>query len=102
MNHTSLALGVVLADAVAVALGGVVTHLAYRAYRRTGRASLRSFALGVGLLTLASLGGGLAALLDVEQLASVLGTGLLAALGFAYLVYSLYARRGGRPARDPA
>lgn len=100
MNHTSLALGVVLVDAVAVALGGVVTHLAYRAYRRTEKASLRTFAAGVGLLTLASLGGGLAALLDVEQLTSVLGAGLLAALGFACLVYSLYARGG--PAGDPA
>lgn len=102
MNHTSLALGVVLVDAVTVALGGVVTHLAYRAYRRTEETSMRTFAAGVGLLTLASLGGGIAALLDIEPLASVLGAGLLAALGFACLVYSVYAHDNGRPAHDLA
>lgn len=93
MNHGLLVLLVVLVNAVVLVLGGLVTHFAYRAYRRTHGQELRLFALGFGLLTLGfAVGGGLHQLLGADLLTGVLAQSLFSALGLATLVYSLYVR----------
>ena len=84
---------VVAANAVVLALGGVITHLAYRAYRRTRMEAMRRFAAGFGLITLGLLfGGGLHQLVGTGVLVAILAQVTLTALGFGVLAYSLYAQ----------
>lgn len=82
---------VVLVKAVVLALGGVITHLAYRAYRRTGSPPLRGLALGIGVVTVgAFLGGGLDQLVGVDLEWGVLVHSVSTAAGFAVVLRSLY------------
>ena len=92
MSTELLTLLVVIASAVTLALGGVLTHLAYRAYRRTGSPILRSLTAGFGLVTLGLLfGGGLHQILGLGFLPGLLAQRLLTVAGFGLLIYSLYA-----------
>ena len=92
MSSELLTMLVVVASAMALALGGVLTHLAYRAYRRTGSPVLRTFAAGFGLVTLGLLfGGGLHQVLGLGFLPGLLVQRLLTLLGFGLLIYSLYS-----------
>ncbi|MFB6143093.1 MAG: hypothetical protein ABEJ30_07090 [Halorientalis sp.] len=92
MIHELVVLFVVVANTVVLVLGGVVVHLAYRAYRRTGRGEMRRFAVGFGLVTLGLLfGGGLHQVLGTRLVVATLAQSSLTALGFGILTYSLYA-----------
>ena len=92
MAHELLTFLVFVASAVVLALGGIITHLAYRAYRRTKSPVLRAFAAGFGLVTLGLLfGGGIHQLLGMNLFAGLLVQRVLTVAGFALLVYSLYA-----------
>jgi hypothetical protein len=63
-----------------------------KAWQRTGSPALRSLALGFGFVTLGSLLAGVAdQLLAVDQMLAVLVESTLTAVGFAVIVYSLYA-----------
>ena len=80
---------------VTLLLGGLITYLGYRAYRRTGARALRALSVGFGLVTIGSL---LAGVADVV-LGTPLAVGLLIessliAVGFAVIVYSLYLTEG--------
>lgn len=89
---------VVFVKALVLPLGIGITVLAYRAYRRTGSAAMRSFALGFGVVTLGGiLGGGLDRLLGVSVEVGLLVNGVLTAVGFAILARSLYVTES-RPA----
>jgi len=91
MNTELLGMLAVIASAATLALGGVITHLAYRAYRRTRSPVMRTFTAGFGLVTLGLLfGGGVHQLLGLELVAGVLVQRLLTVAGFGLLVYSLY------------
>ncbi|WP_255151701.1 DUF7521 family protein [Halorarius halobius] len=93
METGLIVLLLVVTNAVVLVLGGLVTHLTYRAYRRTGGEVLGSLALGFGLLTAGFLvGGGVHQLLGADLVAGVLAQSLLTALGFGFIVYSLYVR----------
>lgn len=90
--HELVVLFVVAANAVVLALGGIITHLAYRAYRRTRMEAMRRFAAGFGLITLGLLfGGGLHQIVGTGVLVGILAQVSLTALGFGILAYSLYA-----------
>jgi hypothetical protein len=93
----------VVAKLATLAFGGLVTFLAFRAYRRTGESSLRALAAGMGLVTLGALLGGILhqfANFPLELAATT--QSVCTALGFAVLTYSLYAERGaGRSVRVP-
>lgn len=85
---------VVLANTLVLALGGVVTHLAYRAYRGTGSPAMRGLALGFAAITTgAFLGGGFDRLLGLRLAVGVLAESVLTAAGFAAIAWSLYAAR---------
>jgi hypothetical protein len=93
MDEGMIVLLVVIVNAVVLVLGGLITHLAYRAYRRTRGRELWLFTLGFALLTLGFLvGGGLHQLVGTSVLTGVLAQSALTALGLAALVYSLYVR----------
>ncbi|MFB6133410.1 MAG: hypothetical protein ABEJ55_00285 [Halanaeroarchaeum sp.] len=76
-------------------LGGVITYFAYKAYRRTQSRSLQLLAVGFGIVTLGSMLAGV-----VDQFLSfsqnvgnvaLLIESSLTVVGFAVIVYSLYA-----------
>ena len=83
---------VVAFKTITLILGGLITYYAYKAYRRTRSPSLRAVTLGFALVTLGSLLAGAAhqafglnpsLVLSVES--------ALTAIGFAIILYSLYA-----------
>lgn len=93
MSTTDLPLIALAFKTLTLLLGGLVTFLAYRAYRRTRADGLWLLAVGFGTVTLGALGAGL-----LDQLANV-DNGLaltiesgLTALGFGIIAYSLYRR----------
>lgn len=75
-------------------LGGLITYLAYKAYRRTHSRSLGALALGFGIVTLGTfLAGVVDQLLGAAFLTGLLIESALIALGFLIIVYSLYTTR---------
>lgn len=87
---------VVFTKAVAVPLGVGITLLAYRAYRRTDEAALRSFAVGFGAVTAgAAIGGGFELVVGVPVEVGLVVQGVLTAVGFGLLARSLYVREVG-------
>ena len=100
MASELLTLLVVVTSAIALALGGVLTHLAYRAYRRTHSPVLRALTAGFGLVTLGLLfGGGVHQVLGLGFLPGLLVQRLLTLAGFGLLVYSLYSKQDATVAR---
>ena len=89
MTHYTV---VVVLKTITLVLGGAVTFYAAKAWRRTNSPALRSLAIGFGFVTLgALLAGGIDVLLDVDRNVAVLTESALTAIGFAVIVYSLYA-----------
>jgi hypothetical protein len=83
---------VIALKTVTLVLGGAVTYFAAKAWLRTSSPALRSLAIGFGFVTLgALLAGGVDVLLDVGRDFAVLTESALTAIGFAVIVYSLYA-----------
>lgn len=83
---------IVVAKTTTLLLGGLVTYLALKAYRRTGARPLRALAIGFGIITLGSLLAGLGnQLLGLGFQESVLVQSVVTAVGFAVITYSLYA-----------
>ncbi len=75
-------------------LGGLITYLAYRAYRRTRSRSLGALTLGFGIVTLGTfLAGIVDQVLDAGFQLGLLIESALIALGFLIIVYSLYTTR---------
>jgi len=73
-------------------LGGLITYLAYKAYRRTGARSLAALAFGFAIVTLGTLLAGIVdQVLQAGFQAGLLIESALVAVGFAVIVYSLYA-----------
>lgn len=100
---TDIATVVVFAKAVVLPLGVGITFFAYRAYRRTGAAAMRSFALGFAVVTLGSvLGGGLDQLAGLGLEVGLLVNSVLTAVGFAILARSLYVTDSHLDAADDA
>ncbi len=91
---TDVSVAIVVLKTLTLALGGLITYQAYRAFRRTGSPALRSLTVGFGLVTLGSLLAGL-----VDQIVrlptdvALVVESLLAAVGFAVILYSLYVDR---------
>jgi hypothetical protein len=89
MNHlTSL---VIVLKTLTLVLGGTITYLSYKAFRRTGSPALRSLTLGFGLVTLGALLAGLAdQVIGLQTDIALVVESVLTAAGFAVIVYSLY------------
>lgn len=79
------------AKLLTLVLGGLITLLALRAYRRTGARELRALAVGFGIVTLgAVLAGVIDVVLGARFQVSVLVQSVVTAIGFAVIAYSLY------------
>ncbi|WP_440008294.1 DUF7521 family protein [Halomicrococcus sp. SG-WS-1] len=83
---------VIALKTLTLALGGLITYFAFKAYRRTGSPALRSLAIGFGVVTLGAFLAGVAdqALNMNRETVLVIESGLTA-IGFAAIAYSLYA-----------
>ena len=83
---------VVALKTITLVLGGLITYFAFKAYRRTGARALRALALGFGTVTLGSLlAGVIDRLLQTASTAALVVESALTAVGFAIVLYSLYA-----------
>lgn len=83
---------VVALKAITLGLGGLISYLSYRAYRRTRAGPLWYLAVGFGVITLGSLVAGVFDQFPVgfgRTTALVIESGLTA-VGFAIITYSLY------------
>lgn len=90
---TELAGYIIAAKTIVLVLGGLITHLAYRAARRTSSRALRWFAVGFGIITLGAIVGGALNWLGGLSLASgVLVESVLWAVGFSVLAHALYVK----------
>ena len=86
---TSIALAIV--KTLSLLVGGLITFLAFRAYRRTRQRPLGYLAAGFGLVTLGLvLAGTLYELLNVPLYTGILLESLLMLAGFLVIAYSLY------------
>lgn len=91
---THLTSVVVVLKTLTLVLGGVITYLAYKAFRRTGSVALRSLTVGFGLVTIGALVAGVAdQVLGLQTEIALIAESALAAAGFAVIVYSLYVQR---------
>ncbi|MFB6107728.1 MAG: hypothetical protein ABEJ82_02660 [Haloplanus sp.] len=90
MSQLDLVLAVI--KTATLGLGGLITVLSYRAYRRTRAAPLRALSVGFALVTLGALLAGMVHQFTSLGLTySVVLESTLTLLGFAVITYSLYA-----------
>jgi uncharacterized membrane protein len=89
MVHPNL---IVAVKTITLLMGALITYFAYRAYQRTEERALGALAVGFGIVTIGALLAGLADLvLGAPQLDALLVESALTAVGFAVILYSLYA-----------
>jgi len=90
MSHLDIA--VVAVKTGTLLLGSLITFLSLKAYNRTGSPALRALGIGFGLITVGALLAGVGHQFTSLSLAqSVVIESTLTFLGFAVIVYSLYA-----------
>ncbi|WP_049924233.1 DUF7521 family protein [Halopiger djelfimassiliensis] len=92
---TEYTLFIAAANAATLVTGGAVAALSYRAFRRTGSAALRAVALGFGCIVAGAVLGGGAHLLGGDVVLGIAIRSSFTAVGFAVLLYSLYAETSG-------
>lgn len=79
------------AKTVTLVLGGLITYLTAKAYRRTGAPSLRALAIGFGIITVGGVIAGVGDLTGMADLqTNVFIQSAVTAVGFAVITYSLY------------
>jgi len=89
MSHITTA--VIVLKTLTLLLGGSITYLALKAYRRTGSKSLQALSLGFGFVTLGALAAGISDQIIQMPTGTVLAIeSALTTVGFAVIVYSLY------------
>ena len=92
MNHLDSL--VLVLKTLTLALGGLITYQALKAYRRTLSPALRSLTIGFGLVTLGSLLAGFVdQIVGLPTDVALVVESLLTVLGFAVILYSLYVDR---------
>lgn len=86
-------------------LGGTISWVSYRAWRRTGSHALRALTAGFALVTVGSIvAGGLHQLLGLQLRTGVLVESLFTVTGFAVITYAVFLREpaGSDVAAAPA
>ena len=92
MNGIITAIAVV--KFVILLLGGGITYIAFKAYRRTGEDSLHVLGIGFGVITLGALLTGVAnQFFSVSLELGVLANSIFVALGLAVIMYSLHLQQ---------
>jgi hypothetical protein len=82
---------VTVAEVIILGCSGILTYLAFRAYRRTGSPSLRTLTFGFGFVAAGTLAGGLLHQFGVIGFDVCIGVeSSLSAVGFLVVLYALY------------
>lgn len=84
---------IAVANTATLVTGGLVMVMSYRAFCRTGSGPLRALAVGFGFIVAGSSLGGLVHLVGGDVGLGVAIQSAFTAVGFGFLVYSLYARK---------
>ncbi|ARS89349.1 DUF7521 family protein [Natrarchaeobaculum aegyptiacum] len=88
---TEAAIALAIVKTLSLVVGGLITFLAFRAYRRTHQRALGLLTVGFGLVTLGLvLAGTLYEILGVSLYVGILLESLLMLAGFLVIAYSLY------------
>ncbi len=83
---------VVLFKTITLLLGALITYFAYSAYRRTDARALGALSVGFGIVTVGALLAGVVdQALGAAQKNALLLESSLTMVGFAVILYSLYA-----------
>ena len=83
---------VVALKTLTLILGGLITYFAYKAYRRTDARPLYALAFGFGAITLGSIvAGAVDQVFSFPTETALVAESTLTAVGFAVILYSLYA-----------
>ena len=91
MTYTETA--IVVLKTLTLVLGGLITYLALKAYRRVGSRPLEMLAIGFGFVTIGSLLAGVAdQFTALSTDVAIVTESALTAAGFAVILYSLYVR----------
>lgn len=89
MSEITTAIAVV--KSITLVLGGGITYIALKAYRRTGEKSLRALSFGFGIITLgAAISGAANQFFSVSLEVGVFVNSSFLVLGLAVILYSLY------------
>ncbi|MDX1748599.1 MAG: hypothetical protein R3324_21920 [Halobacteriales archaeon] len=81
----------VVFKAMTLFLGGLITAMAFKAYRRTGARPLRSLSIGFLLVTIGALLAGIAdVVVGVPTHQAMIIESSVTAIGFVVITYSLY------------
>lgn len=90
-HEATIPTAIIAVKTLTLILGGLITYLAFKAYRRTNARSLAVLSMGFGIVTLGTLLAGVAdQFLHLGFTMSLLIESSLIAIGFAVIVYSLY------------
>ncbi len=74
-------------------LGGLITYYAFKAYRRTGARALGALSVGFGTITAGGLVAGVIDQVTAFDInVALIVEGAFTVVGFAIILYSLYAR----------
>jgi hypothetical protein len=91
VTHEIITTVIIGLKTLTLALGGLITYFAYRAYRRTEDPALGLLAVGFAIVTFGTLlAGAVDQLLQADILVGLLVESALIAAGFVVIVYSLY------------
>ncbi|MFT4946464.1 MAG: heme/copper-type cytochrome/quinol oxidase subunit 3 [Natronomonas sp.] len=90
---SELTIAIAAVKTLILLLGGGITYIAVKAYRRTGEKSLRALSIGFGIVTLGAVISGVAnQMLSASLAMGVFIDSLFVAFGLAVILYSLYVQ----------
>lgn len=89
----SLTTTIIVLKTVTLLLGGAVTFYAYRTYRSTGSSTIRTLAIGFGIVTIGALFAGIVdRLLPVDPGLALVVESLFTIVGFGVILYTLHVK----------
>lgn len=91
IEENTVTLLIIGLQTLTLVLGGFITYLAWKAYRRTDERSLGSLSVGFAIITVGALLAGVVdQLLGMDLAVAMLVQSALIPAGFLVIVYSLY------------
>ncbi|WP_435119765.1 DUF7521 family protein [Halolamina sp. C58] len=91
---TMVELWIAIVKSIIFILGGGITYVAYKAYRKTPERSLQLLCVGFGIITVGALLSGVAnQFFSVPLAEGVLANSVFVATGLGVILYSLYLQQ---------
>jgi hypothetical protein len=91
---TKMMMAIAVIKTIILLIGGGITYIAFKAYRKSGDTSIGVLGIGFGVITVGAFVTGLAnQFLSVSLATGVLVNSIFVAVGLAIIMYSLYMKR---------